>query len=145
LRFNEEATLRENIIPFATIYWDDEHPSGIPHPRCGKKQCFQSVSLLIVARCEYWEQHEISAKYANVWETAQKLIPKWPGFRRLNPSEEERARIEVCLQSAENWFTALDEFSNGKIEFRETDSGIAEWSATIDLKSDKQESNSPKS
>ncbi len=122
LRFAKEVTLRENILPFATIFWEDEHPSGIPRPLCDEKRCFHSISLLIAARCEYWEHGYIPSKYANVWNDAKKLIPEWPGFRRLNLSEEEQARAEVCFQSANDWFTALDELSNGKVEFREVDS-----------------------
>jgi len=138
LHFKEDAILRENLIPFATIFWDDEHPSGIPRPMCNEKKCFHSVSLLIAARSAYWEHGEIPPEYTNVWNTAKKIIPTWPGFKRLNPSKEERARIELCFQNANDWFTALSEMSNGKMEFRETDHGITEWSATIDLNSENE-------
>jgi len=141
LRFNEKAILRESLIPFATIFWSDEHPSGLPEPICKEKMCFQSISLLIAARSEYWERNEISSKYADVWSTAKILIPSWPGFKRLNPSREERSKIENCFQNALDWFTALSEASNGELDFRETDSGIIEYSAKIDLKSEKEKGN----
>lgn len=139
LRFNEEAMLRENLIPFATIFWDDEHPSGIPQPICENKKCSESISLLIAARSEYWEHGEVSPKYAKVWEMAKAIIPAWAGFRRLHPSEEARARIQACFQHALDWFTALEQASNGNLEFRESESGIIEYTAKIDLKAEKEE------
>jgi len=138
LHFNEKALLRENTIPLATIFWDDEHPQGLPIPICKNKKCFESISFLIAARSEYWEHGEISLKYATVWDAAKILIPEWAGFRRLNLSAEERVRIQACLQDALDWFTALEQVSNGNVEIRESESGIIEYSATIDLKAEKE-------
>ena len=59
LRVNQGVTPPKNVIPFATIYCDDEHPLGIPKTKCGKEQCFVSISFLIAAHCEYWEYKEI--------------------------------------------------------------------------------------
>jgi hypothetical protein len=141
LRFNEKALLRENIIPLATIFWDDEHPQGLPQPICNSKKCFESISLLIAARSEYWEHAKISPKYSQVWQAAKTLIPEWAGFRRLSLSKEERLKIENCLQNALDWFSALHEASNGKMEFQESESGIIEYSATIDLTDEDEKGN----
>ena len=74
--------------------------------------------------------------YENAWNIAKKLFPTWPGFNRLNLSAAERLQIKGCLQNAENWLSALAEASDRKIQLRKSDSGITEWTSSIDLKSD---------
>jgi len=139
LRFDENAELQQNVIPYATIMWTDEHPEGIPKPLCESRSCHNSVAYLIAARSEYWDSGAISPRYARVWRAAKDLLPAWPGFRRLEVTNEQRKLLDVCLQNAEAWFEALAEYSRGNVSAREIAPGIFEWSATIDLTGQEEE------
>jgi hypothetical protein len=84
------------------------------------------VTHLVAARSGYWNTGIISPRYTRVWKTAKDLLPAWPGFCRLEVTDEQRRLIDACLQDAETWFRALAEYSKGNISEREVAPGIYE-------------------
>ena len=141
LRYDASAEPRCCQIPLGTIYWPDEHPGGKLSLAGLDHQSRDSILRLSAARLALWQSGAIPRDLQVLWEEARAVMPEWPGFRRLELSEQARRVAVECERSALEWFDALAEASGG---LRDTDlgGGLSHWSATIRL--DGKEHDHPK-
>jgi hypothetical protein len=89
-----------NTIPFCSLVWPDEHPerladifSGLEH-----KTCKASIIRLVSARTELWRTGVIPEDLHGLWAEAHRVIPNWPGFKRLSLNEYELKVLEECAE-----------------------------------------------
>ena len=84
-----------------SLYWRDEYPNGIT------PSGMSNLIDLVVARSFLYHGHDFSEielspdPYLLSWERAQKQGLRWPGFKRLNLSETDKAYYEQMLKKSD--------------------------------------------
>ncbi|MES3021174.1 MAG: hypothetical protein V4857_06265 [Pseudomonadota bacterium] len=77
------------------LRWHDETPQQ------ARGDGYQRLLELVVARSfihqgrarEHWFVLAPTSRYADIWDEARARAPNWPGFKRLELSNEERAYL----------------------------------------------------
>ncbi len=117
-------------IPFCSLVWRDEHPeeSGIPFPDPNHKSCRNSILRLAGARTGLWRTGTIAEESKELWAQAQRLIPNWPGFRRLSLSAEQRLSLEACAGELQDFLGAIAK-DYPQMTFTDKGGGLTELSA----------------
>ena len=90
--------------------WTDEHPGGEPIIH-GDAESMKSILNLLVARASYWRAKQIPQELQLLWEEARKLLPDWPGFRRMHLAPEQMAALEGCTKGADAFVEALEQLA----------------------------------
>ena len=103
LVFDAECLPKQNVIPFGTIFWSDEHPfvggSWAPlrnHRRDSTRQgpCYFAGADIAAIRSRIWNSRELTDSQQRIWIDLQRLVPNWPGFHRIDltqlPDDQKR-------------------------------------------------------
>lgn len=110
LTYDPTCTPRPNAIPFGTVFWPDEHPftKGRFGPLANHRNeeslqgtCYMTGADLTAARYGIWTTSLVEPRFKEFWMCAQRMIPEWPGFRRLHLSElpdDQKRMLPIRLQ-----------------------------------------------
>ena len=87
-------------MPLCSLVWPDEHPGGelISAADGTHKQCQASVIRLARARTHLWRTGSVPEESRELWEDARRVLPEWPGFRRLALNPEQLKSLEGCAE-----------------------------------------------
>ncbi len=111
LQFDPAARMTYSLMPFGSLIWLDEHPDGPPltsydesteemHDLKDHDQCRSSIIRLAATRTALWQLGNVPAERKTLWEEALKLLPEWPGFRRLTLNDEEKKELQQCFEES---------------------------------------------
>ena len=91
LRFDPASGCEMNFMPLGSLSWFDEHPAGgiVSDHNGDHEQCRASIIWLTYARTQLWRTGSVPAELRGVWDEAQRVLPEWPGFRRLSLDVEQ--------------------------------------------------------
>jgi hypothetical protein len=129
LRFDETCDYRLNILPLCSLNWRDEHPENWEVECCDA--CAASIVRLAGARTYLWRHGVIPPDRETLWADAQRLIPDWPGFRRLTIDEHQRQSLDDCAAELEDLMGAIaKDFPNVGVSHK--DGGLTEFTAARD-------------
>lgn len=111
LRLDSNAKQGHLIVPLGTLFWSDEHPNGFPETDPASEP---TMVRLMLIRTKLWRTGVVSAEDLGFWLDAQKALPQWPGFERLELDEKLLARLLQAEEEADSFFVSLaadsDEF-----------------------------------
>lgn len=78
--------------------------------------------MLLAARHAYWKWEQVPADLEGVWEAARRLIPEWPGFKRLYLADADRQAAETAEARADKFWEELRQVADD-VELLETETG----------------------
>lgn len=92
LRYDATAKPVQNAVPFGDIFWSDEHPffpnwAPLQHhsdQMPGENPCYRILVRLVSARYSIWHGKPLTEDLRSIWDSAQQIIPTWPGFARID-------------------------------------------------------------
>jgi hypothetical protein len=96
LTYDPTCDPKPNAIPFGTVFWPDEHPfiNGRFGPLANHRSeetlqgpCYMTGANLTAARYGVWTTSLVEPRFKEFWTSAQRLLPEWPGFKRIELSE----------------------------------------------------------
>lgn len=98
LAYRPDADWRVNVLPFGSIYWNDEMPSlGELLDRADDVLILHAMFRI---RMRLWDGEALNAQDQQLWDAVEGEIPSWPLFKRLRLSDEQKlARHEAELQA----------------------------------------------
>src|SRR5262249_24757409 len=82
-----------------------DDPDG-PH-----QQCRASVMRLAGARTQLWRSGSVPEDLRDLWDAARRLLPDWPGFRRLSPGRGQVGALDPGLAEPAEVEQLLREYS----------------------------------
>jgi hypothetical protein len=110
LRFDPTASYSLCSIPLCSLVWPDEHPDGMVVDGYGKhQQCRYSVMRLAGARTQLWRSGSVPEDLRELWDAAHRLLPHWPGFRRLSLDRKQMESLDACLEEFLGFGQALQQ------------------------------------
>ena len=111
LRFDPTASYSLCGIPLCSLVWPDEHPGGAAvYDDDGTHQpCRASVLRLAGARTHLWRTGSVPEDLRPLWDEARRLLPAWPGFRRLSLDREQREALAACLGELAGFLEAVQQ------------------------------------
>lgn len=100
LRFDPTASYSLCSIPLCSLVWPDEHPDGavVDDHDGTHQQCRASVMRLAGARTQVWRSGSVPEDLRELWDAARRLLPDWPGFRRLSLDRGQMESLDACLE-----------------------------------------------
>ncbi len=100
LRFDPAADCSLNIMPLCSLIWSDEHPDGkiVSDSDGSHKQCCASIVRLAWARTQLWRTGSVPEESRELWNEARRLLPRWPGFRRLSLDRKQLESLDACAE-----------------------------------------------
>jgi hypothetical protein len=99
-----------NVMPFCALQWPDEHPKDLDDiifDRERHGECLASIIRLVGVRTHLWRAGAIPEDCGQLWAEAQRLIPEWPGFKRLALEEQERESLDGCAKELDDFIGAV--------------------------------------
>jgi hypothetical protein len=130
LQYDPTATYGLNVVPLCSLEWEDEHPSGgMPRSYGSDHQnCRDSIVRLAGARTYLWRNGSLPEDCQELWTEAQRVIPNWPGFKRLILDEEQRRSLDGCAEELDELIGRVGrDFS--EMSLTDKGGGIVELSA----------------
>jgi hypothetical protein len=109
LRFDPTASSDLNSIPLCSLVWPDEHPGGRVVDDFRHKLCRASVLRLAEARTRLWRSGLVPQDLRELWDTACRLLPDWPGFRRLSLDRQQMESLDACLGELAGFMQAVQQ------------------------------------
>jgi len=110
LPYQPDAKWRVSILPFGSIYWEDEMPS-----LCDLL-AQQHDALVIFAmfgiRLKVWDREVLNAQDQRLWDAVKSQVPDWALFHRLNLNEEQKQAREEAERQVELEFESLSDDSD---------------------------------
>lgn len=132
LTFRADAQRKVSILPFSSVYWEDEMPGLarlVQLPERDRKQIMQVFAI----RQKIWNGLILSEDDQHVWDDTRQQLPDWALFRRLVLSaEDDRERREIeesCAKGLEEFFGRAD-----RVVITDEGHGLQSFSATFLLK-----------
>jgi hypothetical protein len=108
LRFDPTAIYALCSIPLCSLVWPDEHPGGAVVDDDGThRPCWASVLRLAAARTQLWRSGSVPEDLRELWEAARRLLPDWPGFRRLSLDREQMESLDACFEELAEFMEAV--------------------------------------
>ena len=107
-------------MPFGSIYWGDEMPPRDDQAFIQHKKCKFALIRLISARKQLWKSGRHNDAEQTLFADAQKLIPGWPGFKRLSLTAEQRTALQFCEEETDD---LVESFREDAAVFAVTDEG----------------------
>src|SRR5262249_60793910 len=91
----------------------DEHPGGAPvgADDGAHQQCRASVLRLAGARTHLWRSGSVPEDLRELWGAARRLLPDWPGFRRLSLDRGQMEALDACLEELAEFEQVLRQYS----------------------------------
>ena len=91
LRFDPASDCVMDYMPLGSLRWLDEHPEGgVVSDYDGRcEQCRTSIIWLACARTQLWRTESVPVELRELWDEARRVLPEWPGFRRLSLDAEQ--------------------------------------------------------
>jgi hypothetical protein len=113
LRFDPTASYGLCSMPLCSLVWPDEHPGGavVDDYDGTHQQCRASVMRLAGARTHLWRSGSIPEDLRELWDGARRLLPDWPGFRRLLLDREQMESLDACLEELAEFKRMLQQYS----------------------------------
>jgi hypothetical protein len=111
LRFDPTASYSLCSIPLCSLVWPDEHPDGaVVDDYDGTHQpCRASVLRLAGARTQLWRSGSVPQDLRELWDAARRLLPEWPGFRRLSLDRKQMESLDACLEELAGFLQAVQQ------------------------------------
>jgi hypothetical protein len=111
LRFDPAASYGLCSIPLCSLVWSDEHPGGavVDDYDGTHQQCRASVMRLAGGRTHLWRSGSVPEELRELWDAARRLLPDWPGFRRLSLDREQMESLDACLEELADFMQALQQ------------------------------------
>jgi hypothetical protein len=109
LRFDPTAHYGLCGIPLCSLVWPDEHPGdAVVEDFDGThRPCRDSIIRLAGARSHLWRSGKVPEGLRDLWDTARRLVPDWPGFRRLSLNRAQLESLEACLDELADFLQAV--------------------------------------
>jgi hypothetical protein len=111
LRFDPAANYGLCSIPLCSLVWPDEHPDGAFEDDDTHRQCRVSVIRLTGARTQLWRSGSVPEDLRELWDAARRLLPDWPGFRRLSLDRRQMESLDACLEELAEFKRMLQQHS----------------------------------
>jgi hypothetical protein len=113
LRFDPTASYGLCSMPLCSLVWADEHPDGVPrgNPDGPHQQCRASVIRLAGVRTQLWRSGSVPEDLRGLWDAARRLLPDWPGFRRLSLDRGQMDALDACLEELAEFEQLLQQYS----------------------------------
>ena len=83
-------------MPLGSLRWFDEHPEGgvVSDYDGSHEQCRASIIRLAGARTQLWRTGSVPVELRELWDEARRVLPEWPGFRRLSLNAEQMKALD---------------------------------------------------
>src|SRR5262249_43874698 len=111
LRFDPTASYGLCSIPLCSLVWPDEHPNGtvVEDYDGTHQQCRASVLRLAGGRTQLWRPGSVPEGLRQRGDGARRLLPDWPGFRRLSLDREQMESLDACLGELADFVQAVQQ------------------------------------
>lgn len=114
LPYRPEAKWAVNILPFGSVYWEDEMP--LLADLLDKQQDMSIIHGMFGVRLKLWDGQALDTQDQQLWDAVKCRVPQWALFHRLNLNDEQKhARQEAEDQVArefESWSDDPDSISD---------------------------------
>jgi hypothetical protein len=118
-------------MPFCSLQWPDEHPEDLDHiilDREHHEECRASIIRLVGARTQLWRAGAIPEDLRELWAEAQRVIPDWPGFKRLSLDEQQLGSLDACAEELDDFIGRVAQ-DFPQVTFTDKGGGLTEFSA----------------
>jgi hypothetical protein len=61
------------------------------------------------ARTQLWRSGSVPEDLRELWDAARRLLPDWPGFRRLSLDPEQMESLDACLEELAGFMQAVQQ------------------------------------
>ena len=111
LRFDPTASYDLCAIPLCSLVWPDEHPvnAALENYDGTHQQCRASVMRLAGTRTQLWRSGSVPEDLRELWDSARRLLPHWPGFRRLSLDRNQMESLDACLGELGGFMQAVQQ------------------------------------
>src|SRR5258708_39657928 len=91
LPYRPDAGWGVNILPFGSIYWEDEMPSLRD---LSDEQDLLIIHAMFGMRLKLWDREVLDAQDQRLWDAVRSQVPHWALFHRLTLNEEQKQARE---------------------------------------------------
>ena len=102
LLFRPDAEWKVNILPFGSIYWDDEMPAI--GDLFDKAEDLAIILKMFGIRLKLWDGEVLKIQDRQVWDAIKHQVPDWALFKRLSLSDEQKVAREKAERQVEQEF-----------------------------------------
>src|SRR4051812_33628544 len=88
LPYRQDAKWEVNILPFGSIYWDDEMPAG--RDLFYRLEDMSIIFSMFGIRLKLWDGEVLNVKDQQLWDAVQGQVPHWALFHRLDLTDEQK-------------------------------------------------------
>lgn len=97
LPYRADADWSVNILPFGSIYWNDEMPAIAELVDTPEQMLI--VHAMFGMRLKIWDGETLDPQARQLWDGVRGQVPNWALFQRLSLSDEQKlARAEAEKQ-----------------------------------------------
>jgi hypothetical protein len=108
LPYRPDAKWAVNILPFGSIYWEDEMP--LLADLLDKQQDMSIIHGMFGVRLKLWDGQALDTQDQQLWDAVKRQVPQWALFHRLNLNDEQKhARQEAEEQVAREFDSWSDD------------------------------------
>lgn len=110
LTYRPDAEWAVNILPFGSVYWDDEMPAM--QDMFDRPDDMFVIMSMFGLRIRMWDGEQLGDKDREMWNAVQKQVPIWAFFQRLTLSDEQSQAREKAERQVEQEFESLSDASD---------------------------------
>ena len=103
--FRPDAGLCVNIIPYETVYWEDEWPE--PELNLTPEES-DAVRKMFWFRKKIWDGVALEANEHQAWNEMKQQVPDWALFRRLELTREQKVKRKRAERRVKLQFDAFE-------------------------------------
>jgi len=112
LPYRPDAGWRVNILPFGSIYWEDEMPSL--RDLSDKQDDMLIIHAMFGIRLKLWGREVPDAQEQRLWDAVRSQAPRWALFHRLSLNEEQKQARAEAERQVEREFECLSDDSDNE-------------------------------
>ncbi|MCU1311416.1 MAG: hypothetical protein JWO20_2541 [Candidatus Angelobacter sp.] len=107
LPYRPDAKWEVNILPFGSIYWNDEMPAiGDIFDR---PEDMSIIFLMFGIRLKLWDREVLNVQDQQLWDAVKRQVPHWALFHRLDLTDEQKHARSEAERQVEREFESLSD------------------------------------
>jgi hypothetical protein len=105
LTYRSDARWKVNILPFGSIFWEDEMPSL--GDLLDKPEDLAIINNMFAIRIQLWDSVAPAPQDQQLWDSVKSQVPRWSLFQRIQLNDEQKQARKEAEYQVEQEFEGL--------------------------------------